>query len=366
MKRVRDFLIAFLFVMIVSYALPIFLPHTSSSMKDKEVNHEQSLGKEPSFIQGTLPASGYSKWIGQSAKKFSQQFGKPNDKYAISQTHEWWSYGEDATDYYQVLVVNDKVESILVVGKQVETDGLRPGMGMDELTMVTTLYSNFSFEYHRENYIIELSEEDMNYQPLLAFENGTFAIVHFSQMTGKIIAIRYLSSLDLLTLMPYQLLSGNLLDIGDSLFNSAEIDEKQRTHHFVTLLNILRQSDQLELVTPSTELDQLASEFAQQFLMKQDQVLSENRFEAMLEERENHTYEWAFYLDADEVMALKQLTGTSQTDLSVLLYMPSQDTSFVAMNAYGELAYLLPLDDEDVNQIGVAFKDDFIVVLLKL
>ncbi|QCI86033.1 CAP-associated domain-containing protein [Vagococcus zengguangii] len=366
MKRIKDFLIAFLLFILISYAAPVFFPQTSSSVKNKEGSNEQIIDKEPTFIQGKLTAEGYSKWIGKTADKFREQFGEPGLKRAVSQTQEWWSYGEKSEDYYEVLVVNNIIESILIVGQNVETDGLHTGMRMDDLTMMTTIYSNFSFDYERENYIIELSEEDMNYQPLIAFDNGTFAMVHFSQVTGEVIAIRYLSALDLLTLMPYQLLSGNLLDVSDSLLNLAEINDQERAAHFVGLLNVLRQTHELSELSVDEELNQLAAKFAQQFLQHQDQILSEERYETMLEEQINHTYERAFYLDKDELSALEKLTESNKREeLSPFIYMPNHDTSFVAIHGYGELAYILPLDDEAFNHIGVAFKDDFIVVLLK-
>lgn len=48
---------------------------------------------------------------------------------------------------------------------------------MQDLTKITTIYTNFTFEYHDTEVGIELMEEDMNYRPLIAFDNDTFAIL---------------------------------------------------------------------------------------------------------------------------------------------------------------------------------------------
>ncbi|MGD1370448.1 CAP-associated domain-containing protein, partial [Enterococcus faecium] len=47
------------------------------------------------------------------------------------------------------------------------------GMTMQDLTKLTTIYTNFTFEYHDTEVGIELMEEDMNYRPLIAFDNDT-------------------------------------------------------------------------------------------------------------------------------------------------------------------------------------------------
>ncbi|MGX6961491.1 CAP-associated domain-containing protein [Vagococcus xieshaowenii] len=366
MKRIKDFLVAVLFISIISYTLPIFFPQSSSSPKENTSIDESIKEKEPTFVQEKLPANGYSKWIGKSGEKFAKQFGEPVSKERISQTHEWWTYGSSANDYYEVLVVNHQIESILILGNEVETDNIHTGMKMEDLALLTTLYSNFSFDYERENYVIELSEEDMNYQPLIAFNNGAFALIQFNQKTGAIIAIRYLSAHDLLTLMPYQLLSGNLLDAGDSLSNASTVKDSVRKKHLVNLFNQLRELADLDKLDLDPMLNNLADELAQHFVGNQETILQEDRLEEFLEERMTHTYERPFYLEKNEMRELEKISNANKfEDIEGLLYLPNQDTSFLAMHLYGELTHLLKLDDEKVNKIGLAFKDDFIVVLLK-
>ncbi|MGC3051193.1 CAP-associated domain-containing protein [Enterococcus faecalis] len=47
-----------------------------------------------------------------------------------------------------------------------------------------SIYSIFAFNFHHEAYDVELMEEDMNYRPLDAFDNGSFAVLFFNQRTG--------------------------------------------------------------------------------------------------------------------------------------------------------------------------------------
>ena len=63
---------------------------------------------------------------------------------------------------------------------------------MQDLTKITTIYTNFTFEYHDTEVGIELMEEDMNYRPLIAFDNDTFAILFFDQTTNGLFSVVYL------------------------------------------------------------------------------------------------------------------------------------------------------------------------------
>ncbi|MGY6462763.1 CAP-associated domain-containing protein, partial [Corynebacterium sp. UMB8791] len=76
-----------------------------------------------------------------------------------------------------------------------------------------TIYSNFAFNFHHEAYDVELMEEDMNYRPLVAFDNGSFAVLFFNQRTGGLMAVNYVNKETLLTEMPYQLNEGSPLPV---------------------------------------------------------------------------------------------------------------------------------------------------------
>lgn len=81
---------------------------------------------------------------------------------------------------------------------------------MQDLTKITTIYTNFTFEYHDTEVGIELMEEDMNYRPLIAFDNDTFAILFFDQTTNGLFSVVYLDKDSLLKLLPYQVFGEGL------------------------------------------------------------------------------------------------------------------------------------------------------------
>ncbi|MFZ4460868.1 CAP-associated domain-containing protein, partial [Enterococcus gallinarum] len=68
----------------------------------------------------------------------------------------------------------------------------------------------FTFEYHDTEVGIELMEEDMNYRPLIAFDNDTFAILFFDQTTNGLFSVVYLDKDSLLKLLPYQVFGEGL------------------------------------------------------------------------------------------------------------------------------------------------------------
>ena len=126
-------------------------------------------------------------------------------------TDQWWFYGETHRDYFQVYVRNNQVESIFVLGDELGLAPFEIGQSLNEVSEISTIYSNFSFVFNNQTYVMELSEKDMNYQPLMAFDNNVFVILHMSKETGEVVGLRYLSQQMLLELQPYQLLEGNLV-----------------------------------------------------------------------------------------------------------------------------------------------------------
>ena len=73
------------------------------------------------------------------------------------------------------------VQAIKVIG-QGGTHPYAPfsiGMTMTDLTELTMIYPNFTLSQNDRSVRFELMEQDMNYRPLVAFDNGTFAVLFF-------------------------------------------------------------------------------------------------------------------------------------------------------------------------------------------
>ena len=81
---------------------------------------------------------------------------------------------------------------------------------MTDLTELTMIYPNFTLSQNDRSVSFELMEQDMNYRPLVAFDNGTFAVLFFDQKTSELAAVTYLDQTTLLKLSPYQLTEGEL------------------------------------------------------------------------------------------------------------------------------------------------------------
>ncbi|BDQ56396.1 hypothetical protein EfsSVR2331_05210 [Enterococcus faecalis] len=126
-----------------------------------------------------MPASGYAAYIGKDVETFIRQFGNPKEKIKTGRTYELWTFGLTMNDYLEVNVRENKVIAIKAFNNDKMIEPFKIDMKLADLSDLMTIYSNFAFNFHHEAYDVELMEEDMNYRPLVAFDNGSFAVLFF-------------------------------------------------------------------------------------------------------------------------------------------------------------------------------------------
>ena len=119
---------------------------------------------------------------------------------------------------------------------------------------------------------MELSEKDMNYQPLMAFDNNIFVILHMSKETGEVVGLRYLSQQMLLELQPYQLLEGNLVIRPAEQTSTPESDEQNR-QQLLAIINIVRSRLNLAPLSRVQETDEVAERLLKEFIERPEAYL---------------------------------------------------------------------------------------------
>lgn len=177
MKRTVWFITILVLVVIVLYMEPVFFP--PNSPKPSTENSPTVTEKVSSLDYEKIPTEGFSVYINKPESELKKDLGEPIEVNDTGFGYTTSVYEDEVRKLFiEANIVNHTVESIKVAGKS--TDKIAPfhfGMSLTELTDITTLFPNFSFDVNNEKIDIELSEEDMNYRPLIAFDNDTFAIL---------------------------------------------------------------------------------------------------------------------------------------------------------------------------------------------
>lgn len=207
MKRVIGFLSILCIVLIGYYLQPVLFPPTQ---KQVPVEQKNQVVRHKALKHQTIKTEGYAQYISQPIDTFEQKFGRPTkieDSGFFFQTRDY----ELERGILEVNVEAGKVSTIKVMAKKAAIEPFKFGMTSSQLSDQINLSADFALTYDEEPVAIELSENDMRFRPLIAFENNTFAMLFFNSDNEKLIGAVFLDLENLLRLMPYQINSGNPL-----------------------------------------------------------------------------------------------------------------------------------------------------------
>lgn len=161
-----------------------------------------------------LPANGYENYVGTNIDSYVERHGSP-DKVIIDNesNRDWWSYHLDSAEFLQLEVVNKVIQSIFVMGNQVQTGTIHVGMTRENLHEETQLSDTFKFQLNSEAYQLKLTEAQKQRFPLVQFDNNTFAMMFFHPQLDSVYAIRYLSPSTLVRINYYSTEGGEYLPL---------------------------------------------------------------------------------------------------------------------------------------------------------
>ncbi|MGK0550561.1 CAP-associated domain-containing protein [Enterococcus faecalis] len=360
MKHFWIFVAVFLCVLTIGYLEPVFFPAKKPRVITPSTQQppiHQALPHEE------LKTEGYATFIGKKINSFTKIYGQPQKKIITAMNYTVWVYEKPAQEYLEANVANDRILSIKVFDPSKGTAPFKIGMQLPELSGLMTIYSDFAFRYQEKNYQIELSEEDMNYRPLVAFDNGTFAILFFAVGTGQLIGIDYVDPATLLTVMPYQLNAGELVSIETSEQQAtAAIDQGTQAAKVLNLLETKEGHEPFRIeVGTQAEAEHLSHYFAQ----NSETVLSADRQAAFLEMKENQAALYPFALTSEEFAQLCKQSKLPLTEPSGLYQEPIYDSSFTMLSWFSDQANYGRLSRPESETLGVAFSKENMLVLLQ-
>ncbi|MBO0473314.1 hypothetical protein IGL98_002064 [Enterococcus sp. DIV0840] len=360
MKRFLAFLGVFFIVLIGGYLQPVFFP---AEKMQQEADRGRQVVSHTALPYEEISTSGYATYIGKKTADFVAEFGEPLEKHKTVMGYDLWIYGEKDSDYLEVNVQNEKIAAIKAFNDSKETTPFSIGMKLSDVSELMTIYSNFAFTYKENNYNVELMEEDMNYRPLIAFDNKTFAILFFNHGTGKLSAVAYLDKKTLLTLMPYQLVEGEvvpfLLTEESSSFDAVKSNQVIRT------INLLKLKEGLPTYRVNTESQKNAQKLFETLNKNQKNILSLERAEIWQYSKEQMSAAAIFTLTNDEYQKLLKIGQLDKKKATGMYTEPVYDSTFTVLSWFSDSLYHSRFAHEENENIGVAFSKASMLVLLQ-
>ncbi len=362
MKRLGLFVLIFLSAIVAFYMQPVLFPPVLEAKKNQE---QQTQNQMTTWKYQELKATGFSTYIGKSVEDLEQHFGTPYDRTSSGFGFETRYYQDSQGQLsFEANIQEGKVEAVKVL--KADRSVIAPfslQMTMQDLTEITTIYTNFTFEYQETEVGIELMEEDMNYRPLIAFDNQTFGILFFDQNTGGLFSVVYLSKDSLLKLLPYQVFGEGLPHYQvDDKADWEEINQTKENKSFI-LLNDLRKQDELPLYRRNINFSDRTKLLLHDYLKKPEEILSQDRLAEWKQTLGSAKTTAKFTLSKDEMDKLTEKADLKR--INGVLTHPVIDPTFTFLFLYSDPYYhdRFLLDTSD--QLGIAFSKENMIVLIQ-
>ncbi|MFB9987515.1 CAP-associated domain-containing protein [Bacillus benzoevorans] len=193
---------------------------------------------------------GLFRLIGSTKKEVRKQLGEPSRVDLSAYGYDWWIYNKNQDEYLQVGMDKGKAVTVYALGKDVDISPFYIGQSIGDIYAMNIIDTNISFEYKDSSYHFELSEEEINTNPLIHIEN-VFVQLYIDKFTGELSSIRLMNAPTLIKIRPYELLfRGDLLEPP----NDIEIDEKKlerdlemQVHEMANIFRIRHKAEPLQL-----------------------------------------------------------------------------------------------------------------------
>nr|WP_319219018.1 CAP-associated domain-containing protein [uncultured Trichococcus sp.] len=249
----------FILFVFIAYALPLYLDDGERAMPSLNVasNERTSIDENKGY---PLPVTGYESYIGQSIGAYTAKHGEPirvGEAYGGS---EWWIFGTDATDYIQIGVKDDIIRSLYILGNKIETGMYTIGMTQDNVLDEAYLARDFQVTVDGTLYEIALSENQKERTPLIQFENDSFVVLLFDEVTKTVYGMYFLSNEALLELEYYSLASEKNYESEREDWERNVAADAENVLQIKSLLGIMRERRGLAVFQESEELGQAAGE----------------------------------------------------------------------------------------------------------
>lgn len=362
MRRVLLFISLLVGCLIVVYMEPIW----SYTANPNGLQEPQVQTPPPTSLNlEKIPTEGMAQWIDQPMTAFETIYGKAQTVTDSGFGFSSHQYRMNADAFMEVTTSDQRITSIKVLGET--TIDLAPfeyQMTLEELTAFTNLSPIVTVEYAGQTFSLELMEDDMNYRPLIAFDNGSYAILFFDhhEKRSGIYSLMYLDAPTLLKLAPYVLIEGQpLFFTADDTADWTTID-LQKSDISRYLMQQLRRSYRFPLYVSQTALQEEAKVVLSHFLDETEDYLSTERLRSFQRiQRKEWNQNWV--LTNQEIKNLVEEIGDDKTFAH--FEMPVYDPIFTILSWYSNPYLVSHLFYEESEAIGIAFSRENMLVLFQ-
>lgn len=362
-RQILLFISIFIGCLLVVYLYPTL---TYQRLSETTINRPRSQ-QPPSTSLNTevVPASGLALYIGQDIDAFEREYGIAEQVTDSGFGFKNHIYQYKATSFFEVTTMSGQITSVKFIGHdQVESSPFQIEMTISDVLKDYVISPNVQFEYNHEKYSFELMEDDMNYRPLIAFDNGTFAILFFDQQKNNttLYAMMYLDAQTLLKLAPFNLTEGSPLFFSvneEANWVSINVQKSEKSHR---LMQILRKEFDFPVYENQPSLQYATEEQLTKFLESPEEIISTERLKSYLRIQENEEQQ-RWVLNNQELAVL--LKDYDPKIFYGHFEMPVYDPIFTILSWYSNPYLVSHLFYEKSEAIGIAFSKENMLVLFQ-
>lgn len=243
----------FILFIFIAYALPLYVDDGERTLPSSSVvnNEQTSIDENKGY---PLPVTGYESYIGQSIGAYTAKHGEPirvGEAYGGS---EWWVFGTNAADYIQIGVKDDIIRSLYILGNKIETGMYTIGMTQENVLDEGYLARDFQVTVGDTPYELALSKKQKERTPLIQFENDSFVILLFDEVTKTVYGMYFLSNEALLDLEYYSVVSEESYETERDDWERSVAADEENVQQIKSILGILRERRGLTMLQESEEL----------------------------------------------------------------------------------------------------------------
>lgn len=237
------------------YLLEDFFPNEQIAASQVKTTTEV---EEKEQNQLELPTEGLASFIGKDAAYVEEQLGKPERIDPSAYDYDWWIYKKGLSEYVQIGVANNKVVTLYAIGEDVNITPFKIGDKVENIYSTIPIESNINVAYEGNSYRFELTEDDMNTQPLVQI--GTFYVqIFFDKFDGTVSSVRFMDAETLIKQQPYELVYvGELLQASSMDADKEKAISLGESQQIFDISNMMRVRHELKPL----EWDEKTSEVA--------------------------------------------------------------------------------------------------------
>jgi uncharacterized protein YkwD len=149
-----------------------------------------------------INTEGLFDFIGVNINELEQELGKPERVDLSNYGYQWWIYKRSENEYVQIGIENQKVVTIYATGKNINIEPFYTGQPIREIYSTYFIESILDLNYQDKTYHFELSEEDINFRPIIRI-NKMYVQLYIDKFSGTLSSIRIMDVPTLIKLRPF-------------------------------------------------------------------------------------------------------------------------------------------------------------------